>query len=66
MIKTSVMPIIVINLSTENIYLNRGEIFGFLEQSDIEINDITTNTSLETKMIFQDEGNCSDFASETE
>ena len=42
----------------------KGEILGFLQPSKIQVNNITTNTVLETKIILQNEGYSSDSASE--
>ena len=48
---------IVVNISTEDIYLRKGETLGFLEPTDIDSNDITTKTVFET--VFQNKDcNC--------
>ena len=42
----TIIPFIVINLSTESIFLSKYEVFGFLNQTDTEICEITTSFAL--------------------
>ena len=43
----TIIPFIIINLSTESISLSKHEVLGFLEQVDTEICEIMTNSALE-------------------
>ena len=42
-----IVPLVIINLSTESIFLSKCGILGFLDQSDIEICEIMTGSDLE-------------------
>ena len=41
------IPFIIINMSTESIFLSKCEVLGFLDQRDIEICEIMTSSALE-------------------
>ena len=53
-------------LSVECINFRMGEILHFIETSEIEVKDLTTNIALEKKIIFHDEGHYSDYTFEIE
>ena len=43
----------IINISTEDVHLKKGAVFGFLEPTDINSNDLISETIYET--VFQNE-----------
>ena len=43
--KTEDVPLIVINFLTDNIYLSKGEIMGFMQSQSLDISEIVTETS---------------------
>ena len=43
--KTENVPLIVINLSTDSVYLSKGDIIGFMQSQSLDISEITTETS---------------------
>ena len=45
--KTENVPLVVINLSTDDIYLSKGEIMGFMQNQSLDILEIVTETSTE-------------------
>ena len=45
--KTENVPLVVINLSTDDVYLLKGEIMGFMQNQSLEILEIITETSTE-------------------
>ena len=45
--KTENVPLIVINFSTDNVYLLNGEIMGFMQDQSLNISKIVTETSTE-------------------
>ena len=45
--KTENVPLVVINLSTDDIYLLKGEIMGFMQNQSLDISKIVTETSTE-------------------
>ena len=45
--KTENVPLVVINLSTDDIYLSKGEIMGFMQSQSLDISKIVTETSTE-------------------
>ena len=49
--KTENVPLVVINLSTNDIYLWKGEIMGFMQNQSLDISEIVTETSTETSPI---------------
>ena len=49
--KTEDVPLIVIHFSTDNIYLSKGEVMGFMQSQSLEILEIVTETSAEPSPI---------------
>ena len=49
--KTENVPLVVINLSTDDIYLLKGEIMGFMQNQSLDILEIVTETSMEPSTI---------------
>ena len=45
--KTENVPFVVINLSTDDVYLSKGEIMGFMQNQSLDISEIVTETSTE-------------------
>ena len=53
--KTQNVPLVVINLSTDSIYLSKGEVMGFMQSQSLDISEITTDTSMEPSPILFEE-----------
>ena len=51
------VPLIVIDFSSDNIYLPKGEIMGFMQYQSLDISEIITETSTEPSSISLDEDN---------
>ena len=49
--KTKNVPLVVINFSTDNIYVSKGEIMGFMQSQSLDISEIVTETSIEPSPI---------------
>ena len=49
--KTENVPLVVINLSTDDVYLLKGEIMGFMQNQSLDILEIVTETSAEPSPI---------------
>ena len=49
--KTENVPLVVINLSINDVYLSKGEIMGFMQNQSLDILKIVTETSTETSPI---------------
>ena len=49
--KTENVPLVLTNLSTDNIYLLKGEIKGFMQNQSLDISEIVTETSTEPSPI---------------
>ena len=49
--KTENVPLVVINLSTDDVYLLKGEIMGFMQNQSLDILEIITETSTEPSPI---------------
>ena len=49
MTKTECIPYILLNLSEEEIFLRKGEILGHLEKEDITVEEIITETMLQSE-----------------
>ena len=49
--KTENVPLVVINLLTENVYLSKGEVVGFMQNQSLDISEIVTETSTEPSPI---------------
>ena len=48
---TENVPLVVINLSTNDVYLPKGEIMGFMQNQSLDILEIVTETSTEPSPI---------------
>ena len=54
--KTENVPLVVINLSSDEIYLLKGETMGFMQIQSLDISEIMTETSTEpSPIIFEDD-----------
>ena len=45
------VPLVVVNFSTEDINLSKGEIMGFMQNQSLDISEIVTETSIELSTI---------------
>ena len=55
--KTENVPLVVISLLTDSIYLSKGEIMGFMQSQYFDISEIVTETSTEPSLILLEEDN---------
>ena len=55
--KTENVPLVVINFSTDSVYLSKGEIMGFIQNQSLNISEIITETSTESSPILLEEDN---------
>ena len=55
--KTEKVPLVVINFSTDGIYLSKGEVMGFMQSQCLDISEIMTETSTEPSAILLEEDN---------
>ena len=55
--KTENVPLLIINLSTDSIYLSKGEVMGFMQSQSLDISEIMTETSTEPSPILLEEDN---------
>ena len=54
--KTENVPLVIINLLSDKIYLSKGETMGFMQIQSLDISEITTETSTEpSSIIFEDD-----------
>ena len=54
--KTENVPLVVINLSSDKVYLSKGETMGFMQNQPLDISEIMTETSTEpSPIIFEDD-----------
>ena len=53
--KTKNVPLVVNNFLTDNIYLSKGEIMGFMQGQSLDISEIVTETSTEPSPISLEE-----------
>ena len=53
--KTENVPLVVINFSTDSVYLLKGEIMGFMQNQSLDISEIVTETSTEPSPILLEE-----------
>ena len=54
--KTETVPLVVINLSADEIYLSKGETMGFMQNQSLDISEIMTETCTEpSPIIFEDD-----------
>ena len=49
--KTENVPLVVINLLNDDVYLLKGEIMGFMQNQSLDISEIVTETSTEPSPI---------------
>ena len=63
--ETQCIPYILLNLSEEAIFLRKGEILGHLEKENIIIEEITTETMLQSKDMESEKLNCGDSLKKT-
>ena len=49
--KTENVPLVVINLSNDDVYLLKGEVMGFMQNQSLDISEIVTETSTEPSPI---------------
>ena len=56
-IKLKNVSLIVINFSTDSVYLSKGEIMGFMQNQSLDISEIITETSTEPSPILLEEDN---------
>ena len=53
--KTENVPLVVINLLSDDVYLLKGETMGFMQNQSLDISEIMTETSTEpSPIIFED------------
>ena len=55
--KTEDVPLVVINFSTDSVYLSKGEIMGFMQSQSLDISDIIKETITEPSPILLEEDN---------
>ena len=56
--RTEYLPLVVINLSSDDISLLKGEVMGFMQMQSLEISEIMTETSTEpSSIIYEDKVN---------
>ena len=55
--KSENVPLVIVNFSTDNIYLPKGEIMGFMQSQSLDISEIVNETSTEPSSISLDEDN---------
>ena len=55
--KTEIVPLVVINLSKEDVYLSKGEVMGFMQIQSLDISEIVTETSTEPSPIILEDDN---------
>ena len=55
--KSENVPLIVINFLSDNIYLPKGDIMGFMQCQSLDVSEIITETSTESSSILLDEDN---------
>ena len=53
--KTENVPLVVLNFSTDDIYLSKGEIMGYMQDHFLNISEIVTETSTEPSPILLEE-----------
>ena len=55
-LKTENVPLVVINLLTEDVYLSKGEVMGFMQSQSLDRSEIVTETSTEhSPIILEDD-----------
>ena len=58
--KIECIPYILLNLSKEGIFFRKGEMLGHLEKEDITIEEVSTETMLQSKDMESEKLNCGD------
>ena len=54
--QTEHLPLVVINLASDDVYLSKGETMGFMQIQSFEISEIMTETSTEpSSLIYEDD-----------
>ena len=53
--KTENVPLVVINFSTDSVYLSKGEVMGFMQDQSLNISEIVTKASTEPSTILLEE-----------
>ena len=53
--KTENVPLVIINFSTDSVYLSKGEVMGFMQDQSLNISEIVTETSTEPSPILLEE-----------
>ena len=54
---TEDVPLVVINFSTNSVYLSKGEVMGFMQSQSLDISEIVTETCTEPSPILLEEDN---------
>ena len=54
--KTENVPLVVINLSTDDVYLSKGEVMGFMQNQSLDVVEIVTEISTESSYIILEDG----------
>ena len=55
--KTENVPLVVINLSTDDVYLSKGEVMGFMQNQSLDITEIVAETAMEPSSIILEDDN---------
>ena len=55
--RTEHLPLVVINFASDDVYLSKGEIMGFMQIQSLEISEIMTETSTEPSTIIYEDYN---------
>ena len=55
--KTENVPFVVINLLTDDVYLSKREVMGFMQNQTLDISEIVTETSTEPSSIILEDDN---------
>ena len=53
--RTEHLPLVVVNLASDDIYLSKGETMGFMQIQSLEISEIMTETSTESSSIIYED-----------
>ena len=53
--KTENVPLVIINILTDSVYLSKGEVMGFMQDQSLSISEIVTETSTEPSHILLEE-----------
>ena len=51
------VPLVIINFSTDNVYLSKGEVMACMQNQSLNISEVITETSTEPSTILLEEGN---------